>query len=1193
MTYQFGSVRKCVNSLVSLRLASVFLFVIIALLSGTRLAAQITSGINGTVMDKSGAVIVGADVTATNKATGVVSHTVTSSAGTFILVGLNPGHYSVAVIATGFKKSENPDVLVEISKMSATNFQMFPGATSTTVQVVGNAISLNTTSPTMGTTLAPELVKDAPLEINGLARQIDTFITLTPGAVSSAGDTQVGGNPGIHINGGVVYNTAVQFNGVPVNFVEYAGNQTNINPPYEMVNEFRVNSSSFDARYGLGQGVVTFNMASGTNQIHGDGFEILRNQLFDSDGFFPTRFGANGKPEAPINQQNDYGFTVGGPVLLPKLYNGKNRTFFLVSWDHFKQNHAETGIGTVPTTAEIGGDFSNFLDANGNHIPIYDPTTGLQFECNGVMNVICSNRFSTLSKTILPFIPAPNTAGTVFGQQDNQLPVVKSVPYTQNLWGFTLDENLSSSQSIHFSMWRDNDSSPSFTSAPIFPVTNELQSGYSHTVLGSGFLVNYVKTVTRNLVATAGADWIGMNTGKLNNDSNVSFAGVTNSTYFPLVEFDGQSSPTAWGVQSGHSQANVGGGLSEVRSRDLGITAVNNWLWTKGRNTSNFGGEYRRGYQDAVNCNFCIGTLNFSHRTTDIPNSADPNFGAYGSSFASFLLGDVDAGLREYTSEQKMRNRAFSMYYQDDIKLARNLTASVGIRYDIMIPFNNLTNQFVYVNETEPNVDAGGLPGTPTQLGHCPVCNGIGRANIDWKGWQPRLGFSYSLNPKTVIQSGFYIIRLDEGAYEFGTAELAARESAILNGIYLRAATGNNQIAFGQWDTTPMPSPTSATLFPGIANGKIIDKFYPSKYGISPYNEQWNAIVQRELPWNMFLTVSYVGSRTIHMSTTNSLPNQPNPSVLQYGPLLADNILSPEAVAAGFTPPYPGFVNDLGGSATVEQALTPFPMFGGYYDSFEMDGSSFYNAFQVQGEKRYSNGLSFMANLTTSTDLSNTETSSTQDAFNGVNAFNQRPEYAPDNANQRYQTNWLFTYALPVGLGQKYLNNRGPLAQVLGGWQVSGILTYAAGNPMGVQNNYNPLLVNGNDFPDIMPGVAMKTYSYSLTKDYFTGKTSTPPTQFTTNAFVNTGPWAIGDAKRSYAALTTPPYRAENFDALKTFSISERVRLILRLDYFNAFNRTQFQPPDLNSSDSTFGEVTSTGSQISNRQGQATFRVEF
>ena len=328
MTHQIGSLPVRGYSLVSVMLTSVLLFVTISLVPGTRLAAQVTSGINGTVTDISGAVIVGAGVTATNKATGVTSHTVTSSAGTFIVVGLNPGHYSVAVTATGFKQSVNSDVMVEVSKMSATNFQMLPGAANTTVQVVGNAISLNTTSPTMGTTLAPELVKEAPLEINGLARQIDTFVTLTPGAVSSAGDTQVGGNPGIHINGGVVYNSAVQFNGVPVNFVEYSGNQTNINPPYEMVNEFRVNSSAFDARYGLGQGVVTYNMASGANQIHGDGFEILRNQLFDSDGFFPTRFSADGHPEAPINQENDYGFTVSGPVVLPKLYHGEKSHFF-------------------------------------------------------------------------------------------------------------------------------------------------------------------------------------------------------------------------------------------------------------------------------------------------------------------------------------------------------------------------------------------------------------------------------------------------------------------------------------------------------------------------------------------------------------------------------------------------------------------------------------------------------------------------------------------------------------------------------------------------------------------------------------------------------------------------------------------------------------------------------------------------
>jgi hypothetical protein len=193
-----------------------------------------------------------------------------------------------------------------------------------------------------------------------------------------------------------------------------------------------------------------------------------------------------------------------------------------------------------------------------------------------------------------------------------------------------------------------------------------------------------------------------------------------------------------------------------------------------------------------------------------------------------------------------------------------------------------------------------------------------------------------------------------------------------------------------------------------------------------------------------------------------------------------------------------------------------------------------------------------------------------------------------------YNFKFVGTYALPFGLHQKFLNsgNRA-LSELVAGWQFSGILEYEGGNPFGAQNSFNPVLVNGFDRPNIVPGVPLTTYSYSRSKAFFTGKTSTQPVQFSTNAFQNTGPWALGTAVRSYAALRTPPLRLESFNAIKSFNIGEHVKATLRLDYFNAFNRTQLQGPDNNSLDSTFGQITNLSSQISNRQGQGTFRVEF
>jgi hypothetical protein len=1166
-------------------------------------SAQVENGITGTITDLSGAVIPGAKITVSNDATGVTANTATSSVGTFTLVGLKPGQYSVTVEAPGFKTYKT-DVTVEVAKLTTTSFQMSPGATTETVQVAAADILLNTTSPGIGTTLEPELIKNAPIEINGLARQIDSFMFLAPGVQGSSTSH--------NINGGVTFENEVQFNGVPVAFVQYSGNQTYINPPYEAVSEFRVNSSTFEPQFGLGQGAVTFNMASGTNDLHGDAFEILRNQLFDSDGFFPTNFSKDGNPAPPVDQQNNYGFTLGGPVIIPKVYNGKNRTFVHYSTDWFKQNQAQNVIGTVPTQAMKAGDFSGFVDSSGTQIPIYDPQTGQPFPGN----VIPQSRFSALAVSLLPMIPNPDRTGLVSGLQSNKSPAIPSVAINQFIWAYTVDHNLNDRQSIHFSQWRDRVTEPIITAdysngpgsngAPIVPFNNPLQSGINTTQLGSGFLLNYVQTISQNLVVTAGADWVGYINGEHNANNNVSFAGVAGSTTFPLVTFDGQNAPTNWGVTTpGSFLECCAGGLTVINNRTLGLVFVNNWLWTKGRNTFNFGGQFRRTYQDIIDCNQCGGTFNFSQRTTSTPDSNDPNFGSYGSSFASFLLGQVDASERIFANELKMRNKEFAFYAQDNLKYNSRLTLNFGLRYDIMVPFTENHNDIVFVDRTEPNPGAGGLPGAATKFGNCTGCSGITRAAIHWKYFQPRLGFSYQLNPKTVLQAGFYLTTLDGGAYEYGTAQSAAFMSSLLDGSFLRASTGSSVPGYGSWDAAPIPLPQSTPFSSTIGNGGIIFDFNYNKrnihpnlpsspsVGTAPYDTAWSFRVQRELPWDMFFTAAYVGNRAIHLPATLELSNQPNPSVLQYGSLLGENILSPDVVAAGFTPPYAQFPQQFGGAATLEQALTPYPQFGGYFPVYEMDGTAFYNALQLQGEKRFNGGLSYLANLTIARTTANTAIGSAPQSPNGLNAYNPAPEYVPSYIDQKYVTNFVATYELPVGPGKKYLNSRNIVAQLAGGWQFSGILTYAGGTAMGATNSYNPLLVNGFDRPNIDTNVPLKTYNYGLSKSFFTGKTSTPPIQIPISAFPNTGPWAVGDSKRAYAALRSPPLRIENFDAIKYFHITERVVASLRVDYFNAFNRTRLQGPDMNSLDSTFGEITNLSSQISNRQGQATFRVEF
>ncbi|MHB1700101.1 MAG: outer membrane beta-barrel protein [Acidobacteriaceae bacterium] len=1135
------------------------------LLSNVQINAQALGGLTGTVTDPTGAGIPGARVTFKNGATGVVMQVGTTSTGTYAATALASGQYSLTVEAPGFKKYVETSVVVEIGVTPTINIQMAIGAADQNVLVVSNSIALNTTQAQVGTSLEPKLVSALPLEINSNIRQINQFASLVPGVT-----------PGRGFNGGIKLENGIAFNGIPITQPYAQGFQTNMNPPFEMVNEFRALTSTFSAKYGLAQGVLTFNMRSGTNHLHGDGFYIDRNSAFDSVGFFPTNFSSSGKPIPPVDQESDFGGTISGPVILPNLYNGKNRTFFLGSADLFYKDLAETAIGSVPTPAMKNGDFSNFVNAAGKQIPIYDPTTGKPFPGN----IIPASRINPLSKAILPLIPNPNSTGTIYGLQNNKTPAVASVPVIRNVWGFTLDHNISQSQSIHFSEWRNSESQSNFTKAPIVPTTNELQSGMHGIESGNALLLNYVNTVTQNLVATAGISWVEQADGQYNALTNVNFAGVQSGTIFPGVTFDGQNADTAWGVDSGWTQ--------DV-NRTLGIAIVNNWLWTKGRHTFNFGGEFRRGYQDSNSCGQCGGAFHFSHATTSTPNPSDPNFTKYGSSFASFLLGEVDSASRVLANELKLRNLDFSPYIQDNIKVNSKLTVNIGLRWDIMVPFTENNNQIFFMNKTASNPGAGNLPGATTMFGNCSGCAGYDRAAIHWGNFGPRLGFAYSLNDKTVIQGGAFITYLNGGAYEMGSSRVAQTMGNLADGEFNQIATKSNIPGYGDWASRQMPLPPPVPFNPSMANGHSI-YYFNSNSGLAPYDEAWSLNLQRQLPWNMFLNVAYVGNRAVHLPSGMNPINQPDPSILQYGSLLTQNINSPAAKKAGIKDPYPAFSSDFGSGATVFQALRPYPQYTSVGQDYDMSGTTFYNAMQVQAQKRFSNGLSYLASLSLPRLMANTDTG--QGLYNQgpLNKYNQKAEYVV--TDESYNIKTAATYILPIGVEQKYLNS-GVLAKVFGGWQVAGIFDYSSvGGVMGVTESGSG--INGFDRPDVVPGVKMKTYNYNLVKDYFVGKLSAPPVMFTTNAFVPTAnQFVLGNAVRKYTALRgPPPGLSANLDAMKFFNITDTVRVTMRMDYFNAFNHHVFGAPITDISSPNFGESLSENGG-GNRQGQLTLRVSF
>jgi hypothetical protein len=1137
---------------------------------------QASAGITGTITDPSGAVVPNAKVTITNEQTSVATNTISSSAGTYSFRGLLPGKYTLQVDAAGFKKDVKKGVTIEVSTTATVDFLLTTGGASETVQVTSDEIALNTTAPEIGSTIEPVVVAALPNEVSGRGRQIDQLQFMAPG---TTGDTF-----SHRVSGGVDFEQEIVYNGIPAPQPETEGYTTNFNPPFELVQEYRVERSTFSAQFGLGQGALTYQMKSGGNSYHGDLFEINRNSFFDSVGFFngPAWDSSNVDNKPPSDHENNYGFSVGGPISIPHVYDGRNRTFGFYSQEWYKQNNEDTDAGTVPSAAQKAGDFSGLKDANGNLIVIYDPATGNPFPGN----IIPQGRFSALSASLLQYIPDPDRPGSGYGGLISNKSFARFInPNIQHVWGFTVDQTLTPKQSIHYSQWRNSYTTHSFDYHPITLAPNPLNSQKYEPALGSAFLLNYSYALSPHLVMTAGAGWIGEINNQFNITKGYQFGGVTDENIPPNITFGPNSDQcnnaryyTCWGTS---------GSWFQSINRKLGIALVNNWLWTKGKNTFNIGWEYRRAYQDDNEEQTEGGHFNFSNAQTSSasnPNSGDP--------FASFLLGLPDSANRSNSQELKLRNRDFSPYIQDDLKLTPRLTVNLGLRWDIQVPFTEDNNNVVFFNPDNPGTLPGeNIPGQANKLGSCTGCAGFNHADTHWTHIGPRFGFAYQLSRKMVLQGGFAVAFLNGGAYEYGTNKVAVNYGNLLTGSFTRATTGGTTSSLGQWDTNPIPAVSPTPFSPDLGRGNQINALSRKVDGKAPYSQQWNLNLQRELPYNMLVTAAWVGNRIIHLPSQNNKINQMDPKYLSLGTQLNDVFQPGQTVLDGVPLPYPDFVSDFGGSATVAQALTPFPQYSNIFNNMEAFGTTYYQGAQIEIEKRFSSGLSFLAGYTLSHMMDNTSSGFSSFTSGGINKYNQKPEWAVSSADEPQTLKVSGTYLLPIGPGQKYVNNH-KLGNIVGGWQVGWILDYESGTPNGPGENGTPF-PNGFNRPDRNDSVKLETASYSKARDYFVGKI--PVAQmFDPNAFTPTpSQYVLGNAKRNYGGMRNPPYKMESLNAKKNFYMGERFKAILSVDYFNAFNRTRFNGPDNNVSDAEFGQVTQQGSQIKNRQGQVSMRLEF
>ena len=1106
-----------------------------------------TGSISGVVTDSTGAAIEAAQITAVNTETAASSKATTNDTGAYRLESLQPGVYRITAEKVGFKNSVNDSARLVFSGRLVLDVSMSVGNAAETVEVQASAVEINNAVVEVATSLEERVVKDLPLLVGGGRRQIDAFVFLIPGV---QGDTFSS-----RINGGVDFNSEVLFDGIPMASFETNGYQTGINPPYEAINEFKVLTSVFSAQYGRGQGVKNYHFGQGTNALHGNAFDFIRNTVLDARGFFA--------PTASINKQNEYGFTVGGPVIIPKLYNGKNKTFFNVALDWYKFRGAGLNTRyTVPTTDFRKGDFSGLRDSSGAIIPIFDPLTRTPF----AGNMIPQSRISPTSAKVLPLIPVPTGAGLV----NNIGPGIPSIPNNNFSWSYNIAHNITDNQRLNFTNWRTASANQCLLGSNISGPLSGLSNCPGNA---TAYLGNYSYGIKPNLILSVGALWFRI----LNNqevggppNTSVDFPGLPKGANiaFPRMLFNG---PVAAPVQ-------LGTGFQGDLNFQPGASTVTNVLWIKGKHSLNIGFEYRQSRNTTSICEGCPARFEFSNRTTSLPGS--PNFANYGHPFASWLLGIADVATASTgLADRIFRNSSFSGYIQDDYKFTPKLTFNVGMRYDVFIPDSEDTNRIAYFDPGIVNPDAGGRLGALTKPGTCQFCSGRNRiADIQWKNFAPRLGFAYALNSRTVIRGGYGIVYGLGGANDLGQSRI---KTNFLNGSSgnLTAISQDAGVTpgYGSWDR-PFPLPAVAPFQPGIGNGQDVN--FAGRYqAAAPYIQNWTLGVERELPGSVLVSASYVGNKGVRLFSNLENLNQVNPKYLSLGNVLQADINSPAARSAGIAIPYAGF------TGSVAQALRPFPQFAFITSNFQETGATRYDAFQATVQRRFSQGLEFLVSYTASRQLSNTN--SGFGTFNGtaVNTFDRKAEYslAPSDIPQMLAVSGL--YELPIGKGKRFLNEKGVAGRLIGGWQFGWVTSYRSGTPVSVgASNVLPIFGGGNR-PNIVSSIDPQ-----FKRGGFDPATSK---LFNIAAFSQPADFTFGNAPRVQRNLRNFPYFNENVNLSKYFRITETVNIQFRAEFFNVFNRVVFGDPNsfYSPTNAAFGTVGSQGNTP--RQGQLALKLNF
>ena len=1211
---------------------------ILLLLSlSARLQAQSVRGtLTGSVSDPTGAVIPGASIQAKNVATGDVSQTVSTSAGTFRFPELPLGRYDVTIKAPGFGVGVFTGIPVQIQQVTPLEAVLKPGATAETVTVSANAAALQTESSDVGGIVSARQIVELPLALGGVGalRSPEAFAFLLPG---TTGPGTANSNNGIFLSkiaGGQNYGNEVLIDGASQQRSENGSSFDEEAPSVEALQEFKITTALPQAEYGRTTGgIENFVTKSGTNNYHGTVYELFRNTALDANTWFNDGnkayycSGANDTPACrssyavPKDNKNDYGVTMGGPVWIPKLYNGKDKMFWFFSWEQLGYNVGATNISTVPTVAMRNGDFSGPLiyrtdlppvatnPCQGN-APVYqgeifDPMTERVVSTpNGPVtcrdqfpgNMIDPSRFSSVAKNLLPYYPAPTN-----DQQFNNFAFPSSIPINNTTMTIRIDYSISQKNKIYGS-YSSRENNRISGGNPLLPdpvdpntwkqdfTTHFGRFGWDYAF--SPNLLNHLNFGTNrsNSVNYAQAIFAGVNWSQklgIGNADSMNFPQITNSdAFFPVVGSSGEV-------------VNLGNPPQNDDNIDNGLRLNESVNWEKGRHSLAFGLDLRWQQYSPIDGN--SPTLSFCGNQTASQAGITDGFG-----FASMLLGQVCGGNQSIIPHQ---SRWTSWYYgifaQDDFKVSRNLTLNLGLRWDVDLPRHaagNFTSNFSpTATDPEYNVPGALIFGTTCN------CN-TAWANAWHKDIAPRLGFAYTppwLEGKTVLRGG--------GGIMYGPLQYSDFGGSMNTGYRANPSFNNNGFdpSF-QLDSGYPAFAQPPDLDPGFFNGAPVSGSYiESQFGRPAMISVWTLQVQQEVAQDLILSVGYIGNKAQNLHSNiqniNNIPQQ----YFNLGNHLTDQVIGN---TVGVSEPFVGF-NELWHGGQVQQALRPFPQYD-YIDTgccLQNVGMSSYEALLVSLERRFHNGFNLLGSYTWAKQITNSDSLLPNNGVGvaqvqNVNNLHQEKAISAQDVPQTFVISYL--YQLPFGQGQRWLNH-GLASYAVGGWQIGGVQRYMSGQPFSFCCATGiPGFENSIRF-DRAPGTSLKSAAYRSGHVNPIGATAADPN---TNSFFNLdtlrqpnggafydqnavanrgqyGAFGLGDMPRVTGEVRTPNYYNEDFSILKNTPIHENIVFQLKFELLNAFNRHTFSIPDTGPNDTLFGVPN--GLVNTPRNVQITGRINF